>query len=286
MQRVLITGAAGVLGREITGLLERSGDYELLLTDMLPLDTAHEFRPADLTDPEQVAGLAEGMDQVVHVAAIHPWKPYTPQQYLDCNIKGTYHVVEETARAGARLVYTSSVAAMGYEVGPAASLPFTEKRPCEPVDSLYSISKLAGEQFCAVFQRSHGLRWVALRPGTFIPRDEADPAYGLNLLGIGVHREDVAQAHLLALQSDVSGEGIIVTAGVPFSQEESDELLSDARTVILRHFPGAARLEEAGVALPATLPVCYRIEKAQRLLGYEPQHTFARWLAHWLDARP
>ena len=111
MQRVLITGAAGVLGREIAGLLERSGDYELRLTDVAPTDTRHEFRQADLADPAQVAGLAEGMDQVIHVAAIHPWKPYTPQQYLDCNIKGTYHVVEEAARAGARLLYTSSVAA-------------------------------------------------------------------------------------------------------------------------------------------------------------------------------
>lgn len=286
MQRVLITGAAGVLGREITKLLERTGDYELRLTDKLPLDTAHEFRSADLSDPQQVTGLADGVDQVVHAAAIHPWRPYTPQQYLDCNIKGTYHVVEETARVGARLVYTSSVAAMGYEVGPEAPLPFTEDRPCDPVDSLYSVSKLVGEQFCALFQHTHGLRWLLLRPGTFIPRDEADPSYGLNLLGIGVHREDVAQAHLLALQSDVDGEAIIITAGVPFTQEESAELLGEARTVILRHYPEAARLEAAGVALPQSLPTCYRIDKAQRLLGYAPQHTFARWLAAWLAAQP
>jgi nucleoside-diphosphate-sugar epimerase len=285
MERVLITGAAGVLGRELVSLLEQEGAYELRLTDMAPLQTAHEFVLADLADPAQVTGLAEGMAQVVHAAAIHPWKPYTPQQYLDCNIKGTYHVVEEAARAGARLVYTSSVAAMGYEVTPDSPLPFDERRPCRPVDSLYSVSKHVGEQFCALFQRSHGLRWLALRPGTFIPRDESDPQYGLSLLGIGVHRRDVARAHVLALQSDLAYEGLVITAGVPFSQTEGELLLTDARSVILRHFPEAANLEAAGIALPQALPLCYRMDKARELLGYEPRHTFAKWLEAWLVAR-
>lgn len=286
MRRVLVTGAAGVLAREIVGLLEQDGGYELRLTDVAPCETPHEFRPVDLTDAAAVAGLADGVDEVLHVAAIHPWKPYTPQQYLDCNIKATYNVLEEAVRAGVdRVIYTSSVAAMGYEVTPQCPLPLDETKVCRPVDSVYSVTKHVGEQFCQMFQHTRGLRWLALRPGTFIPREQTDPQYGLNLLGIGVHRADVAQAHLRALQSDLANEAFITTAGVPFSREESDELLTDARAVILRHFPQAEALEAAGVALPSSFGLVFSVEKARRLLGYEPEHTFGQWLEGWVAGR-
>ena len=274
--RVLITGAVGVLAQTIIGMLPEEHSYDLRLTDMAPLDTPHEFVPADLSDAASVAGLCEGIDQVLHVAAIHPWKPYTPQQYVDLNIKGTHNIVAEAARAGVgRFILTSSVAAMGYDVAPDAPLPFDETRPCRPYDSLYSVSKHAGEQFCHLYHQTAGLNWLALRPGTFIPREESDPAYGLSLLGIGVHREDVAQAHVRALQSDVVNEAFIVTAGTAFTRDEEAELLTDAAALIVRHYPAAAAL---GASLPQRLCPCYTVSKARETLGYEPRHTFARWL--------
>ena len=94
MKKVLVTGAAGVLGRALVPLLEQDGDVELRLTDIVPVATGHEFREADLSTWDDVAGLCEGVDEVVHIAAIHPWKPYFPQQYLDCNIKGTYNIFQ------------------------------------------------------------------------------------------------------------------------------------------------------------------------------------------------
>ena len=278
--RVLITGAAGVLAQTIIGRLEGEAGYELLLTDMVPLETGHEFVAADLSDAVSVEGLCEGVDQVLHVAAIHPWKPYAPQQYVDLNIKGTHNIVAEAARAGVkRLIYTSSVAAMGYEVAPDAPLPFAETRPCRPYDSLYSVSKHVGEQLCRLYHQTAGLDWLALRPGTFVPREESDPQYAVSLLGIGVHREDVAQAHVRALRSDVVNEAFIVTAEAAFACEDEKELLSDAAALILRRYPAA---EAIAGTLPKSLCPCYSIDKARALLGYEPQHTFAHWLENHL----
>lgn len=274
--RVLITGAAGVLAQTIIGMIESDPAYELVLTDMAPVAGPHHFLPADLSDAGSVEGLCEGIDRVLHLAAIHPWKPYTPQQYLDLNLKGTHNLVAEAARAGVdRLIYTSSVAAMGYDVAPDAPLPFDETRPCRPYDSLYSLSKHAGEQFCRLYQQTAGLQWLALRPGTFIPREQSDPAYAVQLLGIGVHREDVAQAHVKALKSELSNEAFIVTAGTDFGPEEAEELLTDAAALLVKKYPAAAAL--AG-HLPERLCPCYTVRKARELLGYEPQHTFARWL--------
>ena len=279
--KVLITGAAGVLAQTIIGMLEGDPAYDLLLTDMAPLETPCEFVSADLSDAASVEGLCEGIDQVLHVAAIHPWKPYTPQQYLDLNIKGTHNIVAEAARAGVqRFIYTSSVAAMGYEVAPDAPLPFSETRPCRPCDSLYSVSKHVGEQFCHLYHQTAGLDWLALRPGTFVPREESDPQYGVSLLGIGVHREDVAQAHVRALRGAVVNEAFIVTAGTAFTHDDEEELLTDAAALILRRYPAA---EAISALLPKRLCPCYTVAKARERLGYEPQHTFARWLENHLS---
>ena len=277
--RVLITGAAGVLGRLVTSALADDRRWDLRLTDIVPLQTPHEYVEADLAQSEQVQELCAGIDQVLHIAAIHPWKQYTAEQYLDCNVKGTHNIVQEAARARVqRLIYTSSIAAMGYQVEPDTPFPFNEQKPCRPVEDIYNLSKYAGEQCCEMYRFREGLDYVALRPGTFIPREEDDPVFGLGLLGTVVHATDVAAAHVLALQSEVVNEAIIITAGNRFNRDDGPALLSDARSVILKYYPEAEALEDQGIQLPGTIAPCYRIEKARRLLGYEPEFTFERWL--------
>ena len=112
--KLLITGAAGVLGSGVTSLVQRDGFHNIRLTDMLPVESKHEFVQADLSDLEQVRRVCKDMDIVVHCAAIHPWKKYTSDQYLDWNIKGTYNLLQGAVDAGVgKIVYTSSIAAMG-----------------------------------------------------------------------------------------------------------------------------------------------------------------------------
>ena len=281
--RILITGAAGVLGRLVTKLLGTSGRYELRLTDVCAVETPHPFVRADLSRPEETRGLCEDVDQVLHIAGIHPWKQYAPEQYLDCNVKGTHNVVREAAKAGVRrLIYTSSIGAMGYEPGPDCPLPFDETKPCRPVEDVYNVSKLVGEQFCQMYRYTDGLEYLALRLGCFIPCDEESPEFGLGLLSGRLHWEDAAQAHVLALQSDVVNEAIIITATVPFTRQDGPALVGDAPAVILRYFPEARTLEEQGVELPKQITRCYRIGKAQRLLHFQPRVTFETWLDHRL----
>jgi len=279
MAKVLVTGAAGVLGKAVTALLEREPGIELRLTDRAPIATPHEFARANLAEWDEAKRLCEGADQLLHVAAIHPWKRYSPQEYVDCNIKGTANILQAAAEAGVkRVIYTSSIAAMGYGCNSPDELPFDESRPCRPREDIYGITKHVGEQLCEMTRHRHGIPYVALRPGTFVPRDEADPAWGLSLLTQWVHASDVAMAHLLALRSDVRNEAIIITARVPFTRDDAPALLSDARQVILRYFPKARLLEERGVQLPNRIERWYSIAKAERLLGYRPKHNFAEWL--------
>jgi len=277
--KVLVTGAAGVLGQAVVSRLEAEGTYDLRLTDILPLETQHEFVQADLADWERTAPLCRGVNQVLHIAAIHPWKPYTPEQYLECNIRGTWNLARAAAEAGVqRVIYTSSIAAMGYAPMDGYPLPFDESKPCTPQEDLYGISKHVGEQFFNLFRNTHGLPSVYLRPGCFIPCDEDTPAFGLGLLGSRLSFGDVADAHVLALRSAVVNEAIIITAGNPFTRDDGPALLSDARSVVLKYFPEAAELEKQGVELPERICPTYTIAKAQRLIGYQPKVTFETWL--------
>jgi len=283
MKKVLVTGAAGVLGKALVPLLEQDADIELRLTDIRPVDTPHEFRQADLSTWDDVSRLCEGIEEVVHIAAIHPWKPYFAQQYLDCNIKGTYNILQAAVDAGVRrVVYTSSIAAMGYRPDRPGQVVFDESKACRPAEDVYGISKHVGEQFCEMFHRRSGLSYIALRPGTFVPRDGRDASFGLGLLTQWLHAGDVAAAHRLALRSTVENEAIIITAKVPFVPADAAALLADAPGVIARYFPDAARLAERGVELPSTIDRCYSIAKAERLLGFRPRLNFGEWLEGFL----
>jgi len=282
--KVLLTGAAGVLGKALTALLADDPGIELRLTDMVPMDTPLEFVQADLTNKGEVAPLCDGIDELVHPASVHPWKSYSSAQYLDCNVKGTYNILEAAAEGPVRrVIYTSSIAAMGMGRNEGIPLPWDESKPCIPEGHLYSITKHVGEQFCELFRQQGKLSYVALRPGTFIPMDERDPQFGRGLLMQWVHFSDVAAAHWLALRSTVENEAFVITAGVPFTNADSAALLSDARSVITRHYPRAAELAARGIELPRTIERCYDIGKAKRLLGYRPRYTFANWLEEVLS---
>jgi len=284
METILLTGAAGALGRALVPLLEHQGTFRLRLTDRAPLETTHEFVQADLANWDETKPLCDGVDEVLHLAAVHPATPHSPDEYLDCNIKGTYNVLRAAVEAGVRrVIYTSSIAAMGYGYDSPDELPFDECRPCRPREDLYGITKHVGEQLCEMMRHSHGLPYVALRPGTFVPRDEDDPAWGLSLLGQWLHVSDVAMAHLLALESQVENEAMIITARVPFTRADAPELLTDARALILRYFPKARLLEERGVAPPAKIERWYSIAKAETLLGYKPKWNFGEWLERFLE---
>ena len=283
--RVLITGAAGVLGQSVVSLVEQRGSTELHLTDMADLQTQHPFTRADLTRADQVAGLCDGVDEVVHIAAIHPWKGYSAEQYLDCNIKATHNLLDEALRSGVRrVIYTSSIAAMGFRPEDPTDLPIDESMPCRPVENLYGVTKHVGEQLCGMFCADGHMSFIALRPACFIPTPDDDPAFGLALLSTRVHIADVARAHALALGSSVRNEAILIAAEVPFTRENGPELIADARSVILRHFPDAARLAGMGIQLPATITSCYDVSKARRLLGWRPGVTFQTWLDRMLPA--
>jgi nucleoside-diphosphate-sugar epimerase len=158
--KILVTGAAGTLGREVVSHL-RSLGWTVRAHDRVPLDpvVADEVSSGDLRDPEHVRELVSGMSAVVHAAAIPAPMLGTEQEIFANNVLSTYQVLDGAGRAGVpRIVYISSMSALGFAysergVSP-ERIPVTEEHPYVAED-VYGLSKYLGEQVA----RTAALRW-------------------------------------------------------------------------------------------------------------------------------
>lgn len=168
--RVLMTGAAGGIGREARSQL--AGRYKRLrLTDMVdvsPAGPGEECVTADICDLAALEAAMQGIDCVVHLAgmSVEP-ESNAWEQVLPANIVGTYNVFEAARRAGVRrVVYASSHHAVGYHrrahVLDGSALP----RP----DSFYGVSKVTGEALGRLYADKYGLSVVSLRIGAYRPK--------------------------------------------------------------------------------------------------------------------
>ena len=285
-EKVLVTGAAGVLGSGIARALAPA--YDVTVTDMREMTLPLPTRPADLSKGDQAREVCKGMDIIVHPAAIHPWKKYTAEQYLDWNIKATHNILAAAAEVGVkRVVYTSSIGAMGYKANSPSELPFDETKPCHPQEDLYGITKHVGEQFCHLFANTKGLKYVILRPGYFVPREEMDSNLGLMYLNCRVHPDDVMRAHVQAVsQPGIDGHAFVITADMPFRSEDAAALKTDPAPVVTKYFPRAEEIFRDPAFKPRQkITYYYTIEKAKRLLGWQPQMSFGQWLDLYLEWR-
>ncbi|HZY18105.1 MAG TPA: NAD(P)-dependent oxidoreductase [Ramlibacter sp.] len=164
--RLLLTGAAGGLGRELRPRLRRYCDV-LRLSDIAVLEPAGEGEEVvqlDLADADGVRSLLTGVDAVVHLGGVSTEQPWAA--ILGANIVGAYNLYEAARRQGVRrIVFASSNHVMGFwrqdEVVDAQSLP----RP----DGLYGLSKAFGEDLARLYWDKHGIETVALRIGSSFP---------------------------------------------------------------------------------------------------------------------
>jgi NAD+ dependent glucose-6-phosphate dehydrogenase len=174
--RVLVTGAAGTIGRAV---LDHLADrYDLVPMTHRPADFPSIV--ADITDLDTLVPHFTGIDAVVHLAASPavqtPW-----EQIRDNNLIGTYNVYEAARRAGVGLVvFASSNHTIGmyeedglpdlYRLDDGRVYDHTvEVRP----DSLYGVSKVYGEALGRYCHERFGLRVHNLRIGTV--RDDDNP---------------------------------------------------------------------------------------------------------------
>jgi uronate dehydrogenase len=167
MQRVLITGAAGNIGRALrTGL---RGQYAVMrLLDVVPQQAAEpgeEVITLDLNDRLATEAAMEDVEMVIHLAAIPDEAGF--DDILSGNITTTYSVFEAARQAGARrVVFASSNHVTGFYPRSETVGPDDPVRP----DSFYGVSKVFGEALGRLYTDKYGLEVVCLRIGAFAER--------------------------------------------------------------------------------------------------------------------
>ncbi|MFN8168093.1 MAG: NAD(P)-dependent oxidoreductase [Candidatus Nanopelagicales bacterium] len=283
MARIAVTGGRGKLGRAVVADLAEHGHDVVVLDSTVPPGWNAGITRVDVTDYGQVVGVLTGVDDrydrvdaVVHLAAI-PAPGIAPNAATFANnVLSTYNVLEAARVAGIeRVVIASSETVLG--------LPFDTPPPYLPIDedyrvrpeTSYSLGKAVDEEIAYHFCRwNPALTVLALRFSNVMePHDYAEfPSFqddarlrSWNAWGY-IDARDGAQAVRKGLEADVTGYDVFVIA--------------NADTCMTR--PSAELAAEVFPDVPWTREVSgtetlLSIDKARRVLGYEPQHS-------WRDA--
>ena len=280
MVQVVLTGGSGRLGRPVlTDLLDHG--YSVTNVDLVrPKDDPCPFVRADLTDMgqtmevlHQVDESHRGVDAVVHLAAV-PAPGFAPgSELFRNNTVSTYNIFAAARHLGIRnVISASSETVLG--------LPFTVPPPYVPVDeeypprpqSAYALSKTVGEEMARHFCRwEPEMKILSLRFSNVMlvedyaafPGFDNDPALRKWNLWSYIDARDAAQAVRKGIEAPIKGAEVFIIAN-------ADTVMSRPITALVAEFfPDVPWRQEVEPHQSV-----FSIDKARRLLGYEPQHSW------------
>jgi len=312
--RVLVTGATGFLGGHLIEEMAKGPHVPVCAhrkgSDTRRIDELGLVKVVfDLTDRDSMLQALKGVDAVVHLAAYYTFTG-RKEMYEKVNVKGTGDLLDACRETGVRrFIYCSSTEAMG----PIASPPGDEDSPLNPQYE-YGRSKARAEELV----KSSGLDWTILRPsGIYGPSNVDDVAYyfitsfkgfaSKFIIGSGknyiqfVHVKDVVQGFLKTMDSQASiGRTYIISQARPYTYEEVYRVLAnifqqkEPRWRVPRGLAKLMMLPIEGFNLligrenflyrretvnSVTSDRAFKIDRARRDLGYEPEYDLPEGMA-------
>ncbi len=287
--RVLVTGSSGHLGEALVRTLQTSSHQVVGLDTTTSPFTSNV---GSIADRSCVRRCMQGVDAVLHTATLH--KPHVVthrrQEFVDTNITGTLNLLEEAASAAvASFVFTSTTSAFGGALTPPPGAPAAwVTEDVRPVPrSIYGVTKIAAEDLCELFHRTHGLACLILRTSRFFPEEDDSPAtrqaYDDGNVKVNeflyrrVDLEDVVDAHLLAVEKGpLIGFGrYIISATTPFHPDDLLDLRVNALQVVRRRVPDyEEEYARRGWRMFPGIDRVYVNERARKDLGWRPRYDF------------
>ncbi|MER7271664.1 NAD-dependent epimerase/dehydratase family protein [Micromonospora harpali] len=256
-QTVFITGGAGFIGLHVVPLLLDKGYRVRIFDNMFRGDREQVAKLAATGDVElvdqdvryggAVHAAMKGCDLVVHLAAVSINKSQAdPYESIDINMVGNHNVFAAAADHGVkRLVFASSASVYGDP----KKLPMHEDDRLDPLTP-YCISKRAGEDLLAFYQRSKGLNWIALRFFNVYGPGQKPTAYYTSVInhfvkrlktgqppvidGRGeqsmdfIHVHDIARSVVAALEAEQGNVPVNIGTGIDTSVATLAEILIKA----------------------------------------------------------
>ncbi len=280
--RIFVTGSTGYVGSAVAARMARAEHEVYGLTRQADRAQALEamgVRPVvgDLSDPSPWIGVLQNCDAVVHAA----FDAETGASDQDHNALEAFRVAALDGRVR-RVLYTSGV----WVHGPGGARPVDETAPLKPLELVQW--RVAHEEI-AIDLSAHDVTTIILRPGMVYGEGrgilggwfaEAHHKHVLTYPGDGsqhwpmVHRDDLADAYLLALEHGGAGERYLLGDESRFTVRQLAEAAAAAAGVAAKPWPAdelVAALGLYGKALLNDLQVT--AAKARRELGWVPRHA-------------
>ncbi|MBN1472369.1 MAG: NAD-dependent epimerase/dehydratase family protein [Syntrophaceae bacterium] len=305
----LITGATGFIGpyllkkltagNHVCRCLVRPGS-EKKIPDLPGIEVVF----GDITQPESLAGVADHMDCLLHMATLGHMSNFTvtEEMFNAINVQGTVNIMNEALRAGVgKIVHCSTVAAMGI----CDDVPSTETTPCKPHHA-YGRSKLKAEQEVKRLVIGKGLPAAIVRFSmVYGPGDPRDILKLTRMAKKGlfpkvgnrpkltplIHAEDAAEGLLLAATKGKPGEIYLMTNKNSEPFDKIREIIQEAlgkkkRALYVPEWTAltlAAVIEKLFTFVGKTPPLSrknmestladrvFSIEKAAGELGFDPK---------------
>ena len=274
---IVVTGAAGRLGRRVVQLL-MDQNKEVLATDQVAADDLPaEFVRCNLMDRKAVEGILKEAEAVVHMGAIPGPLRAEPRFIFENNVAADFNVMMSAAELGLRrVVFSSSAFGMGWAHDGNAFvplyLPLDEEHPMMPFEP-YGLTKQVGEDIGRMIARNSGTTVVSLRfTNVALPEVQAEfpwpaptPENPLTLvMWAYADARDVAEAHVLALDAEIEEYEAFMIAQ-PSSRFEEPTI-----DLVKNNFGDRVEIRE-GLSGAASV---ISTEKAQRLLGWRPRRDW------------
>ncbi|CCQ10027.1 UDP-glucose 4-epimerase [Pseudoalteromonas luteoviolacea B = ATCC 29581] len=271
--RILITGSAGRVGRAIYINLMKT--HDVIGLDKTPCSTVDII--GDICDRTLISKALEGVDAVVHTAALHA--PHVglmaDEAFLTTNVNATEQLALTGINAGIKhFVFTSTTALYGYASSSEGVTHWITEQVAPQPKTIYHTSKILAENKLNEISNRFNLPVTVLQMSRCFP--EPADLMALYRLTRGIDVRDVANAHSCALEKRLSGFNRFIISGLtPFNSDDCEHLYKNASAVLKIKCPEIiAAFELRGWSLPTSLDRVYDSSAAQEKLGWLPRHSF------------
>jgi nucleoside-diphosphate-sugar epimerase len=289
MARILVTGGSGYIGGYLVQTLKKHHSVRVFDLKKPNFDGDDlEVYTGDIQDGEQIRSAAEGVDCIIHLAAVPILIPDIEKIYR-INVRGTFSVLEAAAACKVKaFILASSICAYGaiFWSKPIIPeyLPVDENHPTQP-DDAYGLSKVMAEQLCRAYCSRYGITCLCLRMATvwlpdpslertrrFIRSIKEEPM-GADRYWAYVDVRDAVQAMELAAAKSLEEEGIFDILNIGANEIIG---LFSSMELVKKYYPTVNKLYWRYFMERKNVPL-YSIEKAKKELSYQPRITWKEY---------